>query len=72
MVKIKILGSKGEDKMLLVNPEAIVTVERLSDDSFEVRLIDGRILKMTEKMFEENFDEEELNEEKNINTGMFI
>jgi hypothetical protein len=72
MVKIKVLGDKGEDKMLLVNPTAIVTVERMSDDSFEIHLVDGRMFKMTEQMFQENFDEEEVEEEREINLGMTI
>lgn len=63
MVKIKVEDQYGKERMLLINPEAIVTVERQEDNSFEVHLVDGRIFKMSEKMFEENFAEEEVEEE---------
>jgi hypothetical protein len=57
MIKIRVKDGKGE-RFVLLNPEAIVSVEEKSDDLFEVFLIDGRILHMTLEMFQEHFEEE--------------
>jgi len=57
MIKIRVKDGNGE-RFVLLNPEAIVSVEEKADDLFQVFLIDGRILYMTSEMFLEHFEEE--------------
>lgn len=57
MIKIRVKEGSGE-RFVLLNPEAIVSVEEKADDLFQVFLIDGRILYMTSEMFLEHFEEE--------------
>jgi hypothetical protein len=57
MIKIRVKDGTGE-RFVLLNPEAIVSVEEKADDLFQVFLIDGRILYMTTEMFIEHFEEE--------------
>lgn len=57
MIKIRVKDGSGE-RFVLLNPEAIVSVEEKADDLFQVFLIDGRILYMTSEMFLEHFEEE--------------
>jgi hypothetical protein len=59
MVKIKIVGDYGKDKMILVNPDCIVSVEAWGLDNHNLYLSDGRVLHMTDEMFKENFTEED-------------
>jgi hypothetical protein len=57
MIKIRVKDGTSE-RFVLLNPEAIVSVEEKSDNLFEVYLVDGRIFKMTLEMFKEHFEEE--------------
>jgi hypothetical protein len=63
MVKIKINGIQGKDKFILINPECIVSVEESGYDNYNLYLTDGRVLRMTTEMYEDNFDEEEDDQE---------
>lgn len=58
MIKIRVKDEAAGERFVLLNPEAIVSVEEKSDNLFQVFLIDGRILYMTSEMFLEHFEEE--------------
>lgn len=72
MVKIKIVGEYGKDKFILVNPECIVSVEKFGLNNYNVYLTDGRVLHMTDEMYEENFDEENAEDDDNLEIGLTI
>jgi len=57
MIKIRIKDG-AQERFVLLNPEAIVSVEEKTDNLFEVHLVDGRIFTMTLEMFQEHFEEE--------------
>jgi len=57
MIKIRIKDGNNE-RFVLINPEAIVSVEEKSNNLYQLFLVDGRIMYMTLEMFEENFEEE--------------
>lgn len=60
MIKTEVLdGSRRKTKFVLLNPDAIVSIEQVEDDLYQIFLIDGRIYHMTLQMFQENFEEEE-------------
>ncbi len=60
MIKTEVLdGSKKKKKIVLLNPDAIVSVEEVEEDLYQIFLIDGRMYYMTLQMFQENFEEEE-------------
>jgi hypothetical protein len=60
MIKIEILdGSRKDKKLVLLNPEAIVSVEQLESDLYVIYLLDKRKYYMTQEMFMEHFEEEE-------------
>lgn len=63
MIKVKILDN-GVEKMILLSESAIVSVEENFPDLYNIYLIDGRILHMTQEMFIEHFEEEENTEYK--------
>jgi hypothetical protein len=58
MIKIRVKDEASGERFVLLNPEAIVSVEEKEDNLFQVFLIDGRILYMTTEMFIEHFEEE--------------
>lgn len=58
MIKIRVKDGASGERFVLLNPEAIVSVEEKEDNLFQVFLIDGRILYMTTEMFIEHFEEE--------------
>lgn len=58
MIKIRVKDEAAGERFVLLNPEAIVSVEEKSENLFQVFLIDGRILYMTSEMFLEHFEEE--------------
>ena len=66
MIKIRVKDGAAGERFVLLNPEAIVSVEEKEDNLFQVFLIDGRILYMTSEMFLEHF-EEELEEKSSTN-----
>jgi hypothetical protein len=59
MIKIRIIDGNENEKFILLNEDAIVSVEQRNENLFEVYLVDGRILKMTLEMFTEHFEEDE-------------
>jgi hypothetical protein len=66
MIKIRTLNKDKEDVLVLVNPACIVTVEQAGKDHYKVYLSDGRILHMTEEMYQDHFEEYE--EEQELST----
>lgn len=58
MIKIRVKDGASGERFVLLNPEAIVSVEEKDSNIFQVYLIDGRILYMTSEMFLEHFEEE--------------
>ena len=58
MIKIRVKDGAAGERFVLLNPEAIVSVEEKENNLFQVFLIDGRILYMTSEMFLEHFEEE--------------
>jgi len=63
MIKIEVLDKNLKTKrMVLLNPEAIVSVEQSTDNLYIVYLLDGRTYHMTFEMFIEHFEENDLEE----------
>lgn len=58
MIKIRIKDGTKE-RFVLLNPDAIVSVEEKSENLYQLFLMDGRIMYMTFEMFQEHFEEEE-------------
>jgi hypothetical protein len=58
MIKTEVIY-KGGTKLILLNPDAIVCIEQVNEDLFELYLVNGKIYQMTLQMFQENFEEEE-------------
>jgi hypothetical protein len=69
MIKIRVLNKDKKDVMVLVNPACIVTVEQAGEDHYKVYLSDGRILNMTEEMYEDHFEEYEEEQELSVSYG---
>jgi hypothetical protein len=61
MIKIEILDGKSK-RMVLLNPDAIVSVEQVDPDLYIIYLLDGRTYHMTYEMFMEHFEEDEMEE----------
>lgn len=61
MIKIEVLDKKTK-RMILLNPDAIVSVEQLEYDLYVIYLLDGRTYHMTYEMFMEHFEENETEE----------
>jgi hypothetical protein len=64
MVKVKVVGDYGQDRMILVNESCIVSVEKIGVDNYNMYMSDGRMFRMTESMYEENFKELEPEDEE--------
>ena len=63
MIKIEVLDKNLKTKrMVLLNPEAIVSVEQSTDSLYIIYLLDGRTYHMTFEMFIEHFEENDLEE----------
>jgi hypothetical protein len=63
MIKIEVLNGNYKDKKLvLLNPAAIVSVEQIESDLYVIYLLDKRKYYMTEEMFMEHFEENEIEE----------
>jgi len=58
MIKIEILNGTSK-RMVLLNPDAIVSVEETGDNLYTIFLLDGRKYYMNHEMFIEHFEEEE-------------
>jgi hypothetical protein len=63
MVKVKVVGDYGIERMILVNESCIVSVEKIGLDNYNMYMSDGRMFQMTEEMYAENFSEPEKNDE---------
>lgn len=57
MIQVRILDGKGNEKLILLSETAIVSVEEIKKNLFNVYLIDGRVLQMTLEMFTEHFEQ---------------
>jgi hypothetical protein len=57
--KIRVKDGASSEKLILLNDDAIVSIEQKDENLFQIFLVDGRILYMTLEMFTEHFDEEE-------------
>lgn len=57
MIKISIMNKNKKPTMILINPDCIVSVEQESEDLFKVYLTDGRVLMMSQEMYDVNFEE---------------
>jgi hypothetical protein len=66
MIKIRVLGRDGQDKLILINQSNIVTVEEVSEDRYDVFLSDGRILQMNKEMYEDHFVNDEDDEDESV------
>jgi propanediol dehydratase large subunit len=64
MVKVKVVGDYGKDSMILINESCIVSVEKIGADNYNMYMSDGRMFRMTESMYEENFKELEPDEDE--------
>ena len=63
MVKVKVVGDYGIERMILVNESCIVSVEKIGLDNYNMYMSDGRMFQMTEEMYAENFSEPEEDED---------
>lgn len=57
MIQIRVLDNNNQEKLILLNETAIVSIEEVSKNLFHVFLIDGRVLKMNLEMFNEHFEQ---------------
>jgi hypothetical protein len=60
MIKIKVLDENGKEKEIILNPDSVVTIEKFDSKNYYLYLADGRVHKMTKKMYQEQFDENEI------------
>jgi hypothetical protein len=54
LISITVMDSVNNIKELLINPDAIVSLEK-EYDYYVLRLVDGRVLKLTELQYQEQF-----------------
>jgi len=57
MIQIRVLDKNGKEKLILLNENAIVSIEEVSKNMFNVFLVDGRVLNMNLEMFTEHFEQ---------------
>lgn len=58
MIRLKILDAEGNQKEVIVNEDAVVSVEQVKRNIFHVYLSDGRFYRLTKAMYTEQFEEE--------------